>query len=38
MRAPYYSDGAIRLYHGDARELLPELAGAGERITREDLA
>lgn len=30
---PYYSDGAVRIYHGDCREILPTLARADLMLT-----
>lgn len=30
---PYYSDGFVTLYHGDALDVLPELSGIGAVIT-----
>lgn len=32
MRSPYYADDLVELYHGDAAEVLAELAGAGRRF------
>lgn len=26
---PYYDEGGITIYHGDCREVLPELEGGG---------